>query len=46
VQTNFTIYFQKHGDDFMIVFYLNPTAQNTSVSVQFQYNATFDYGKA
>jgi hypothetical protein len=41
---NFTIYFQKHGDDYVIAFYLNPTVKNTTVSVQFQYSAVFDYG--
>jgi hypothetical protein len=40
---NFTIYFQKHGGDYVIAFYLNPAAHNQSVSVQFQYDAVFDY---
>jgi hypothetical protein len=40
----FTIYFQKHGGDYVIAFYLNPTPENTSVSVQFEYDVVFDYG--
>lgn len=39
----FTIYFQKHGGDYVIAFYLNPTPENVSVSVQFEYDVVFDY---
>lgn len=41
-----TVYFQKHGDEYMVVFYLNPTTSNTSASVLLSYEASFDYSAA
>lgn len=40
---NFTVYFQKHFEEYAIAFYLNPGPQNHIATALFQYNASFDY---